>query len=497
VPKVIDFGISKATEARLSDKLFFTAEMQLIGTPAYMSPEQAEMGGVDIDTRSDIYSLGVLLYELLTGKTPFDPKQLSKCSLDEMRHILRDVEAPRPSVRLAHLQQIDAEKTALCRKTDPGKLTGLLRGDLDWIAMKTLEKDRRRRYETANGLALDVQRYLNDEPVAARPPSWAYRFEKLVRRNRVVFAATGAVALALVAGLGTSTWLFLEERDARRRAVAAEQQQANLRREAELRAEITQAALLVSLERYQEADKLISAVPSMTPSVEVAAVFRSVGEWYATKNRWSEAAARLSRLVEVNQLDGVDAGSLDYLRAGPALIRAGDMAGFERFRRTALARFGPAPFPFSDRIVKISLLLPADKDLVNAMKPLADANVGAFRAADAANDFFQAAWRAASLALFEYRRGNYKESVYWCERCMAYPEMNAPRTAMARVVLALAQQKMGESENARANLRYGRDIIEAKGNGAAGLGTPIQGFWFDWEFARILLAEANAEIPAH
>ena len=214
VPKVIDFGIAKATEARLTDRMLFTSYVQLIGTPAYMSPEQADVSGLDIDTRSDIYSLGVLLYELLTGKTPFESAELLESGLDGMRKILREKEPARPSVRLGTLPASELAKTAGDRQVEPHRLAPLLRGDLDWIVMKALEKERGRRYETANGLALDIQRHVNHEPVMARPPSRFYRLEKLVRRNRGVFAAGGAVAAALVIGLGASTWMFLRERAA-------------------------------------------------------------------------------------------------------------------------------------------------------------------------------------------------------------------------------------------------------------------------------------------
>jgi serine/threonine protein kinase len=191
VPKVIDFGIAKATQRRLTDQTVFTAFEQFMGTPAYMSPEQAEMSGLDIDTRSDIYSLGVLLYELLTSQTPFEAKELVAAGLDEMRRIIREKDPPRPSTRLSTLAAAEQTTIARCRRSEPPKLIHLVRGDLDWIVMKCLEKDRTRRYETANGLALDLQRHLANEPVVARPPSNLYRFQKLVRRNKLAFAAVG------------------------------------------------------------------------------------------------------------------------------------------------------------------------------------------------------------------------------------------------------------------------------------------------------------------
>jgi tetratricopeptide (TPR) repeat protein len=494
VPKVIDFGISKATEVRLTDELLFTAYAQLIGTPAYMSPEQAEMSGLDTDTRSDIYSLGVVLYELLTGKTPFDAKALIGSGLDEMRRTLREREPPRPSIRLTALERQELARTAESRQAEPPRLIALLHGDLDWIVMKALEKDRTRRYETANGLAMDIQRHLNNEPVAARPPSRRYRLQKLVRRNRVVFAAGGAVAAALVVGMGTSTWLFLKEREARHRAVAAEQQETRLRHDAELREKITQAALLVSQERFDGADNLLREIVLTQPTVEGAAVFRAVGEWHALHNRWKEAADRFAVLLRINQLDGVDVATLDYLERGPPLIELGDTDGYERFRQEAIARFVGTPCPFADRIVKISLLLPANKRVIEASNPLAESTAKSLAEADSAGDVFAASWRSVSLALWEYRRGDYPKAVEWCRRCLAYPEYNAPRTATARVILAMSYHQLGRVDEAYSELGGGREIIENKYKSRADRGTPVQGFWFDWGLARILLREATTLI---
>ncbi len=207
VPKIIDFGIAKATtDQRLTDKTFFTAFEQFIGTPAYMSPEQAKLSGLDIDTRSDIYSLGVLLYELLTAKTPFEAKRLLEAGLDEIRRIIREDEPARPSTKLETLDAAEQTTVAKHRQADPPKLVHLIRGDLDWIVMKALEKDRSRRYETANGLAMDIQRHLGNEPVLARPPSAAYRLQKAWQRNKTVFTVASLIAVVLVAATGVSTW---------------------------------------------------------------------------------------------------------------------------------------------------------------------------------------------------------------------------------------------------------------------------------------------------
>ncbi|MEO0483161.1 MAG: serine/threonine-protein kinase, partial [Planctomycetota bacterium] len=197
-PKVIDFGVAKALHQRLTEATIFTGQGQMIGTPEYMSPEQAEMSGADIDTRSDVYSLGVLLYELLTGVRPFDSESLRQAALAEIQRIIREVDPPKPSTRLS--TAAEAESVAASRNTEVRSLSGVLRRDLDWVCMKCLEKDRERRYDTANALAEDLRRFLSDEPVAAGPPSASYRLRKFVRRNRSGVLATGAVVAVAVTG---------------------------------------------------------------------------------------------------------------------------------------------------------------------------------------------------------------------------------------------------------------------------------------------------------
>ncbi|HZN66213.1 MAG TPA: tetratricopeptide repeat protein [Tepidisphaeraceae bacterium] len=231
VVKVIDFGVAKALGQELTEKTLFTGFAQLVGTPLYMSPEQAGQSGLDVDTRSDVYSLGVLLYELLTGTTPFDKERFKKAAQDEIRRIIREEEPPKPSTRLSEskgsLPSVSAQ-----RHTEPAKLTRLVRGELDWIVMKALEKDRNRRYATANGFAADVQRYLADEPVQACPPSAGYRFRKFVRRNKATVAVAGLVLSVLLILGGGIGWAVrdraardakvIRERDARQAKVAAQ-----------------------------------------------------------------------------------------------------------------------------------------------------------------------------------------------------------------------------------------------------------------------------------
>jgi tetratricopeptide (TPR) repeat protein/tRNA A-37 threonylcarbamoyl transferase component Bud32 len=220
VPKVIDFGIAKATNTELTQKTLFTQHRQMIGTPAYMSPEQAEMSGLDIDTRSDVYSLGVLLYELLTGTTPFDDKELLERGYAEMMRIIREVEPHKPSTRLSSLGETATRTAQQRHAADPQKLGTILRGDLDWIVMKCLEKDRTRRYETANGLASDIKRHLSDEPVVAGRPSAGYKLRKFVKRNRGQVISGGVVATVLIAATAVSIGFALSEAEQRHIAAA-------------------------------------------------------------------------------------------------------------------------------------------------------------------------------------------------------------------------------------------------------------------------------------
>ncbi len=242
MPKVIDFGIAKATSQKLTEKTLFTNFASMIGTPAYMSPEQAEMSSMDVDTRADIYSLGVLLYVLLTGTTPFPEKRLRSLGYGEMQRIIREEEPERPSTRLSTMA--NEEKTLFAKTCgeELASLSQLLKGDLDWIVMKCLEKDRGRRYETANGLAADLKRHLNNEPVIARPPSAAYRFQKAIRRNRLVFAASAVVFWTLVVGIALAVAGWRQAGRQRDSAITARVSEEKQRREAETQRKLAEQA---------------------------------------------------------------------------------------------------------------------------------------------------------------------------------------------------------------------------------------------------------------
>ena len=490
VPKVIDFGIAKATEQRLTDKTLFTSYAQLMGTPAYMSPEQMELSGLNLDTRSDIYSLGVLLYELLTGRTPFDTTDLLKVGVDELRRTVREQEPLSPSAKLQTLNDEELTKTAKLRRIEAPRLLSQLHGDLDWIVLKCLEKDRTRRYATASGLAEDIERYLHQEAVLARPPSRLYRLQKLVRRNRMVFVFGAATAAALLLGSITSTWLLIKEREARREAVRGRANEALLRQQAEARAAIGQAAALVGENQFAAADQLMTRVTFPENGLGGEAVFRPMGDWAAAQGLWLRAAEYFKLLLRVDQMQTPDVATLDSTRCAVALIKAGDQPGYDQFRRDIIERFASTRYPVeAERTVKNSLLLPADKTVMAALAPLADLSVKALPMGTptAAEEPWPGAtaWRCDSLALWSYRQGDYAAAVGWCQRCLSYGNDDPARVAAANAILAMSYYRLGQVQNASNALALSRNL--ADGNGG-------RGYWFDWTLDRILMNEAAALI---
>ena len=214
VPVVIDFGVAKAVQQRLTERSLFTQFGAVVGTLEYMSPEQAELSVMDVDTRTDVYALGVLLYELLTGSTPLDRETLRRAAFDEVLRRVREEEPPRPSTRLSDSRD-RLPSVAAVRATDPSRLARLVRGDLDWVVMKALEKDRGRRYESAAAFARDIQRHLDGDPVDAGPPSRAYRLRRFARKHRAGLAAAAAAALLLVGATAVSSWAACARRGPR------------------------------------------------------------------------------------------------------------------------------------------------------------------------------------------------------------------------------------------------------------------------------------------
>ena len=492
VPKVIDFGIAKATEGRLTDLTVYTELRQFIGTPAYMSPEQAEMSGLDIDTRSDIYSLGVLLYELLTGHTPFDAQELVQSGLDAMRRTIREKEPQRPSTRLSTM--LDAELTTVAKRqsAEPPKLVHFIRGDLDWIVMKALEKDRTRRFESASGLALDVQRFLKNEPIEARPPSGLYRFQKWVRRNKPAFAAAAAVIAALVIGLGLSLYLFIQERqalrnekEAVRRAVAAERRQAELREQAEkglalekefremapITEKFTTAGRLLSQGKMEEAEQVISDVPPNIP--QAAILYNALGEVYGRLGTWAGAIRNFNRSVTA---DPTNHYAYHYL--APVLVQTGDLGAYRKLCDQALSLFAETADPaVAERIAKDCLMLPPPAGNLERLAKMADKAV----AAGPTNSSWPYYMFVKGLA--EYRQGHFVAAVEWLRKVAAQEGVPA-RTAQAEAALAMAEYRLGQTNAAREALAQGNKIAETE------LVKPGRMDWNDTIIAQVLLHEA-------
>ena len=344
VPKVIDFGIAKATQGELTDKTIHTQFQQFLGTPAYMSPEQVEMSGLDIDTRSDIYSLGVLLYELLVGSTPFDAKELLGSGLDAMRRTIREREPIRPSARLATLGANEVTTSAKRRAEDGSKLLRQLSGDLDWIVLKCLEKDRIRRYETANGLVADLRRHLMNEPVLARPPSTAYRFRKALRRHRLAFGMGSLVAASLIVGATVSIWQAAKARQA---AKEARQEQVRADEVATVLKDMLRAVRPsvargrdTTLFREILSNTVVRLDQQMADRPRVEADLRLiVGRTYSDLGDYATAIAMQRRVLELRRSlfgERSDAVGEALNELAKSLSRHGDGTEAERLQREAL-----------------------------------------------------------------------------------------------------------------------------------------------------------------
>jgi eukaryotic-like serine/threonine-protein kinase len=528
VPKVIDFGIAKATQGRLTDQTLFTAFEQFIGTPAYMSPEQAEMSGLDVDTRSDIYALGVLLYELLTGRTPFDQHELLKAGLDEMRRTIREREPLRPSTQLSTMVDADLATVALRRHSDAPKLVHLLRGDLDWIVMKSLEKDRTRRYETANGMAMDIHRYLNNDAVLARPPSNLYRLQKLVRKNKLAVMAGTAVVLALAAGFVVSSILFLKEREARNRAIEAERIQASLRADAEqgrelakkelevsrLRAKYAEVARLLSNQEFESAQHLFSEIPPGPQSCPFYGAFGTLwsqfGKWdlaltnfarlveyeptnflgyqgmadiYAARENWEAARANLTRAIELAPEEHDD-----YYWLGPLLVHTGDMEGYARLRRQVLAKFADTTNPnTAERTAKEFLFVPPPVADLATLSNLAETAI----AVGETNRYWLHFEFVKGLA--EYRLGHWPGAVSWMQDILKARQFTY--AASVNAVLAMAQYRLNQTNEARATLARGEEIANKKWPQFGSHDLTIE--WKDVIIGRVLLSEVRTLIKGN
>ncbi len=502
VPKVIDFGIAKATVSALEEDGTATKSGQLLGTPAYMSPEQAG-GGVDIDTRSDIYSLGALLCELLTGSPPLRLEYFSERGVEEIRNLVREGETGVPSVRLREIPAAELGGIAARRGVDPQRLPSLLAGDLDWIVIKATEKERRRRYETANGLALDVQRYLREEPVLARPPSRRYLLAKLIRRNRAAFAAVGIALFGLLGGLGLATWLFLRERDAREEQaklrMMAEQATANerrLREDAKAVDLVRQAAWLLRYNEIEQADELLDELSAdqVPRSLEAADAFKKVANWNLTQGRWNVAADRFHSLGHVlttadrSDWEGI---SFDFLSVATAVGEWGEPGQYEKLRDLAIERFAGSANPLvAEHVVKATLLKPAGPATLEKLTPLG-AVLEASLSGPRTTTPHLTAWQQFSFALMAYRQGRLEAAADWARRSLAMASNSEHRRASNQLILAMIDLKQGRAEAARATLKDLRSEVDEWTGGDFRVLNPDGTLWYNQWAVRILLKEAE------
>ena len=513
-PKIIDFGIAKAISGESGADTHLSYQDQFIGTPAYMSPEQADRKERDIDTRSDVYGLGMLLYEMLVGRAPFDAAELSGVGLAEMRRILIERDPPVPSALLAGMAPGDQQELAARRRTDPAKLAALLKGDLDSVVTKAIEKDRGDRYETVNGLVMDLQRYIAHEPVIARPANRAYLFRKFVRRNRLAVGAGAGIVLSLLLGIGVAFAYYLREREAldeqvRLRELADAAHVNELKRIAEARAweEFAHISVLLSEGKTEEADEQFRKTPltsiRLTPQSSV--VLRSLGNWNALRGRWQQATECFQMLMKA---DGMNRGenltnSLDLVAISSVLIEGGKPDDYKAFQTWAADRFAESPSQLDvSRLVHAILLAPVDQGLLKRLdrvKPLleqfgADTDPNANK-----RDRELAFWRAFGLALLEYRQGNYERARHWADFSMTLKDSRDYINGALEPVHAMICFRLGDKRTARADLERTRKRIDkAFAPELPAAYEPFgqyQGFWWDWIIARTLFHEAEALIP--
>jgi hypothetical protein len=508
LPKVIDFGIAKATGGGLLEPA--GEQEPLLGTPNYMSPEQGLGGGLDVDTRTDIFSLGVLLCEILVGRTPFGPAENTVVHTGELPHVLAERVPRAPSAMLAECPPAELSALAAARASHARDLVRRVKGDLDAIVLKCLQTERQQRYDSASGLAADIQRHLDHKLVTARTAGRRDRWAKLVRRNRLGFAVGGVAFLTLAAGFGSSTWLYLRESQARREqarlrgeAEAARAVESRLRGQAEAREACAQAAVMLSYGRIEEADQLLAAIPTdMAPSsLEAAEVYRKTGNWHREAGRIQLAAERFTALA--GSISAVDRSDLHQISGGliPAAVttcEVGDWPRYEQVRRVALDRFGSTRNTIvAEQILKACTLRPADPATMAKIATLGEFLEGTI-GPEAGNEPYGdgAAWQCYSLALWHHRRGDPEQTIRWGEWSLKRSMEAEPRVACVRLLLAMARHRTGGTGEARMLLDDSARAIRAYLESAPGRRVDGIDPWADWMNAHILLKEAEGAIGA-
>ena len=496
VPKIIDFGIAKSSGTTES----ITAHDQFFGTPAYMSPEQVALTGIDVDTRSDIFSLGVLLHELLTGSTPLDCSSNPEPSFSQIRKSLLTWEMIRPSEHLAKLSPEKLRSLAEERGVPPAGLAGYVKGDLDWIVMMALEKNRMRRYQTANGLAVDIKRFLTQQPIAAHPPSKTYVLAKFVRRNRLAFSTAVLLVTLLVGGLATTAALYERERKAameqlrlKNEAQAARHEENRLRVQADARSNISRIAFLLDQGLIDEADSLRQQYPlsSIEPSLEAAAVFRSLGDWNAEHGRWTQALQCYQRLRQANRYGSPQKilSGQDLMAIAAALLKR-DPKEYPPFREEVLALYTPAMgIVNAEHLLKVCLVHEAEPRIVESLRRDVD-TMGDPRSAPFP------AWAALSLSLYHLRMGDCGHALRASQFGLTSPERKSSCEASLEAVSAIVLAQMGSVGPAKEAFARARDLAARCDGKDFQRGLPVSPCWFDWAIAEVLIKEAGLRVQA-
>ena len=485
-PKVIDFGIAAAIAKRQATD---TAPLPA-GTPAYMSPEQAASSGTDVDTRADVFSLGVLLYELLAGAVPWSPGPMPPSP-------------PRPSEHLASLDPEALADLAAHRQLRPEQLISNLRGDLDAIILKATAADRQQRYDTANSLAMDLRRHMGHLPVVAHPPGKRYLLRKFIRRNRLACLSGAGILVTLLIASALSFSSFLRERQARMEAEHARAIAATMLKQSKIRETVATAAVLLNENRTQEANSLLLNISyaSVEPTLEAANVFRFLGARYALRNQWQEASECFSLLIKTGRLRSAEdvAANLDLLYAAPAFVECGKWSDYDALCREILTRLPATKNPIAaEHVVKICLLRPTDPGTLRSLQPMIEVLRQNF-------ERNQDLWFAMAIALFHHRSGDFEEALKWTRKCLETQPEPIARLAAVKIISAMALHRLSRPEEARRDfsdaVRMIEDFTQKKPSlveeyydskqGVMSYDTK-QGTWYAWAVARILRREADA-----
>ncbi|GAA5481553.1 serine/threonine protein kinase [Haloferula sargassicola] len=496
-PKVIDFGIAKMADPAGSRRKVITFHGQLFGTPAYMSPEQIDLAGLDTDTRSDIYSLGILLYELLVGRTPHAADELAGLGVSAIRERILHQEIAPPSKICAKMEPARLEQVAAARNREPRQLIAAVAGDLGGIVMKATERQRSRRYQTVHGLMLDIGRFLRHQPVTARPPSRTYLLRKFVRRNRAACAVGLLLAVLLVTGFAVTAALYKRERMAldeqsrlKVEAEHARNEESRLRRQADARSNLARVAFLLDQDRVAEADDLRQRYPlsSIEPSLEAATVFRALGDWNAAHDRWDQALQCFLLLIQANRLEQpirILEGS-DLMACGLGLLHC-NHPDYYKFRSEIVDRYAPATTQYgAEHFLKVCCAVPAEPEMMAKLAESAEV-LGDPRTTP------YPCWSSLSLALYHLRAGNFDESAKFCAIGLNCTDAKTSCLTSLRATLALALQKAGKTAEAAAELDEAKRIeVGCAGNDFVN-GRPADSAWFDWALARHLIREASGD----